>query len=275
MASTRLAPSSASFSPQGERHPRRARAPSAATARPSATALKCSGTPSASTPSASAPNPTGTNRPRPAGARPRRARGRRERGGPGEADDAGRDERVGDGRRARRSAPVMYIRSAVSSARIAAASVAHSRSIRQPARPDGADDRGEQDEVADGIGEVRRRLQERRAGRALDGGGDGHAREHRGDREAAGEPVQARRPERRADAAADQRDQRDVRARVDREPERVRDRGDGDGVEVRRQRVDEVAHRGGEQADAQRGPGEAVRAARGSRPPGTRTRRRG
>ena len=64
--------------------------------------------------------------------------------------------------------------------------------------------------------------------------------------------------------------QRDVLAREDREPEGVRDGRDGHGVEIGRQRVDEVAHRSGEQAGAQGGPGETIRTRAGPRRSGTR-----
>ena len=193
--------------------------------------------------------------------RSRAARGRRERRGPGEADEAGGHERVGDDAAgiAAQFGQVDHIRRHERDDRGAQR---HPQAIEPPAREaDGADDRAQQHQVTDRIGEVRHLLPERRARRALDRRGHRHAREHRGDRKAAGQAIEARRPERPADAAADQRDQCDVQAGVDREPEWVRDRGDRHGAEVGRQRVDDVAREAGEQAGAQRVPREAVRAA--------------
>jgi hypothetical protein len=117
---------------------------------------------------------------------------------------------------------------------------------------DGADDRAEQDEVGGRVGEVGQLLGERRARGAVDRGRHRERGQHGGDGEAADDPVQPRRGQRVADALAGQDEQREVLAGVERQPERIGDRRDRDGVEIRLQRVDDVADGDQEQASAGR-----------------------
>ncbi|HEX6714707.1 MAG TPA: hypothetical protein VF066_15050 [Thermoleophilaceae bacterium] len=188
--------------------------------------------------------------------RPGRRRARRQRGGPREADHAGGRQGVGD--RAHRPLGAGHVHQVRRLHRDDRGAQRCPQAVEPPARQaDGADDRAQQDEVPDRIGEVRGGLPERRVGRPLDRERDRQAGQYGGGREAAGESVQARRPEGPPDATAGQREQRDVFAGVDREPEGIRDRGDRDGGEVRRGGVDEVARGGGQQARGQHAPGQA------------------
>jgi hypothetical protein len=189
--------------------------------------------------------------------------GRRESGGPGEAHHAGGDQGVGDDASgvAAQARHVDHIRRHERDDR---GGQGPPEAIDPPAgEPDGADDRAEQHEIPDGIREVRRALPERRALRAIDRGGHRHAGEQCGDRKAADEAVDPRGPQRPADAAADQRDHGDVQARVDREPERLGGRWHRHRIEVRRQRVDDVAREVGEQPGGQCEPRDAIRPAPG------------
>jgi hypothetical protein len=127
---------------------------------------------------------------------------------------------------------------------------------------DGADDRAQQHEVRGRIGEVGQLLRERCARRAVDRRRHGEAGQQRGDGEAADDAVQARRHERVPDPLAGQRQDREVLARIESQPERIRDRRHRDRVEVGGQRVDRVpdgdheqprARRAGRESPARRG----------------------